>query len=45
MTSEVGHLAPDFSLTSHENQQVRLRQFKGKKHLVLSFHVFDFTRT
>ena len=45
MTSEVGQLAPDFSLTSHENQQIILRQFKRKKHVVLSFYVFDFTRT
>ena len=45
MAAEVGQPAPDFTLASHTDQQVSLGQFKGKKHVVLSFHVFDFTRT
>ena len=43
MAGEVGHKAPDFTLTSQTGEQVSLSQYKGKKHVVLSFHVFDFT--
>ena len=43
MAAEVGQPAPDFSLPSHTGDQVTLSQYKGQKHVVLSFHVFDFT--
>ena len=43
MAAEVGQPAPDFDLPSHLADQVSLSQYKGKKLVVLSFHVFDFT--
>ncbi len=43
MAAEVGQPAPDFTLSAHTGEQVTLSQFRGKKHVVLSFHVFDFT--
>lgn len=43
MPAQVGQPAPDFTLPSHTGEQVTLSSFKGKKHVVLSFHVFDFT--
>jgi len=43
MAGEVGQPAPDFSLLSNTGERVTLSQYKGQKHVVLSFHVFDFT--
>ena len=43
MAAEVGQPAPDFNLFSDKGERVRLSQYKGEKHVVLSFHVFDFT--
>ena len=43
MAAEVGQSAPDFDLPSHLADRVSLSQYKGKKLVVLSFHVFDFT--
>lgn len=43
MAAEVGQAAPDFSLSSQSGEKISLSQFKGKKNVVLSFHVFDFT--
>ena len=43
MAAEVGQSAPDFSLSSHTGDSISLSQYKGQKHVVLSFHVFDFT--
>ena len=43
MAAEVGQAAPDFSLASGTGEPVSLSQYKGQKHVVLSFHVFDFT--
>ena len=45
MAAEVGQQAPHFTLPSHTDEEVSLGDFKGKKHVVLSFHVFDFTST
>jgi peroxiredoxin len=45
MAAEVGQPAPDFSLPAHTGDRVSLSQFKGQKHVVLSFHIFDFTGT
>ena len=45
MAAEVGQQAPEFSLRSHTNEQISLSAYRGKKHVVLSFHVFDFTST
>lgn len=35
--------APDFALLSHSDRTVRLSDFRGKKHVVLAFHVLAFT--
>ena len=43
MPGEVGEVAPDFKLPSVSEGDITLSQYKGQKHVVLSFHVFDFT--
>ena len=40
---KVGQPAPDFTLTDTEGKQVNLRDFKGKKNVVLAFYVLAFT--
>ena len=40
---EVGQPAPDFTLPAHTGESVTLSQYKGRKNVVLSFHVFSFT--
>lgn len=40
---DVGQPAPDFTLPDQDNKGVSLSDFKGKKNVVLSFHVFSFT--
>ena len=45
MVAEVGESAPDFSLHSQAGELVSLSQYRGQKHVVLSFHIFDFTGT
>jgi peroxiredoxin len=39
----VGSLAPDFSLQSHNGRTVRLSDFRGKQHVILAFHPLAFT--
>ena len=43
MAAEVGSVAPDFTLPSVREGDISLSQYKGEKHVILSFHVFDFT--
>jgi peroxiredoxin (alkyl hydroperoxide reductase subunit C) len=43
MALAVGTAAPDFTLRSHTGEDVTLSDYKGKKHVVLSFHVLTFT--
>ncbi len=43
MPTEIGQSAPDFTLPDQSGNQVSLSQFLGKKNVVLSFYVFDFT--
>ena len=42
---EVGDMAPDFELPSHEarDKRVRLSDFQGKKNVVIAFHPLSFT--
>ena len=42
MAGEVGQTAPEFTLPS-TGGDITLRQYRGQKHVILSFHVFDFT--
>ena len=42
MPAQVGDVAPEFKLPSPDGD-VSLSEYKGKKTVVLSFHVFDFT--
>ena len=43
MPAEVGDVAPDFTLPSVSEGDISLSQYRDQKHVVLSFHVFDFT--
>ena len=43
MPTQVGDTAPDFTLPSVSEGDITLSNYKGQKHVVLSFHVFDFT--
>jgi peroxiredoxin len=43
MLAEVGAIAPDFTIPSTHDATITLSQNKGQKHVLLSFHVFDFT--
>ena len=40
---ELGNAAPDFTLMDHNAQSVTLSQYRGKKNVVLSWHIFSFT--
>jgi len=40
---KIGDKAPEFELTDHNNNKVRLADFRGKKNVVLAFYVFAFT--
>ena len=40
---KVGDIAPDFSLTDQYGKQVSLKDYRGKKSVVLAFYVFAFT--
>ncbi len=39
----VGQSAPDFTLRQRDGTSLTLSQYKGKKNVVLSFHVYSFT--
>lgn len=43
MAIKVGDIAPDFTLTSHSGAQVSLKDFRGKKSVVLYFYPKDDT--
>ena len=40
---DVGHPAPDFTLTDHNQSEVTLSQHRGQKNVILSWHVNSFT--
>ena len=39
----VGDEAPDFTLMSHLDKEVRLSDYRGKKNVVLAFYPLAFT--
>jgi peroxiredoxin (alkyl hydroperoxide reductase subunit C) len=39
----VGSPAPDFTLVDHNKRDVTLSGYRGRKNVVLSFHVYTFT--
>ena len=43
MPAAVGDMAPEFKLPSVGHGDVTLSQYRGQSHVVLSFHVLDFT--
>ena len=43
MRLQVGATAPDFALSSHRGDTVRLSSFRGEKHVVVAFHPLAFT--
>jgi peroxiredoxin len=48
MALKVGDPAPDFELPAVEGERqvkIRLSDFRGKQHLVVSFHPLDWTPT
>src|SRR5690349_3289638 len=45
MPLPVGAAAPDFTLKDQNNQEVRLRDFHGRKAVLLVFYPFTFTGT
>ena len=42
-TPKVGEEAPDFTLKSHQDQDVRLADYRGKKNVVLAYYPLAFT--
>jgi peroxiredoxin len=48
MALKVGDLAPDFELPAVEGDQrlnIKLSDFRGKKHVVVTFHPLNWTPT
>jgi peroxiredoxin len=48
MALQVGDRAPDFDLPAVEGEKqlrIKLRDFRGKQHVVLTFHPLDWTPT
>jgi cytochrome oxidase Cu insertion factor (SCO1/SenC/PrrC family) len=42
---EVGVEAPDFTLSATTGEKIRLRQFRGRKWVLIEFYVHDFGPT
>jgi len=40
---KIGDAAPDFELASHHGGTVRLSDFRGRKKVVVAFHVLAWT--
>ncbi len=48
MAIRVGKIAPEFELAAIEGERqtrVRLADFRGRKHVVITFHPLDWTPT
>jgi len=40
MALNIGDPAPDFELPDHTGRRIRLREFQGKRNVVLAFYVY-----
>jgi peroxiredoxin len=43
MAVEVGDMAPDFELPSHNDRKVKLSDFGGKKNVLIAFYPLAWT--
>lgn len=43
MSVDVGQPAPDFVLPATGGQEIRLADYRGRKHVVLAFYHLDWT--
>jgi peroxiredoxin (alkyl hydroperoxide reductase subunit C) len=43
MALAVGSMAPDFTLSNHLNEKIRLSDYRGKKNVVLAFFPLAWT--
>ncbi|MBM4406873.1 MAG: redoxin domain-containing protein [Chloroflexi bacterium] len=43
MAVEVGQMAPDFTLPSHDGQKITLSQYRGKQAVVFAWYPAAFT--
>jgi peroxiredoxin len=43
MVPKVGQLAPDFSLMSHDDREIRLSDYRGHKNVVMAFFPLAWT--
>ena len=41
--TEVGQSAPDFTLIDQDREEVVLSHYRGRKNVLLSFHIYSFT--
>jgi peroxiredoxin len=43
MVPEVGQVAPDFTLESHDGREIRLSDYRGRKNAVIAFFPLAWT--
>ena len=43
MMVNIGDVAPNFTLNSHQNEKISLSKYIGVKNIILSFYVYSFT--
>lgn len=43
MVPEVGQQAPDFTLKSHDDREIRLSDYRGQKNVVIAFFPLAWT--
>ncbi|MBM03531.1 MAG: hypothetical protein CL766_01930 [Chloroflexi bacterium] len=43
MMVNIGDVAPNFTLNSHQDEKISLSKYIGVKNIILSFYVYSFT--
>ena len=43
MSLNIGDIAPDFELASHNGKKVKLSDFRGNKNVFIAFYPLDWT--